>query len=255
MLRTRVIPALLVHEGRLVKTTRFGRFAYVGDPCNTVRIFNELEVDELMLLDIAPRRRARGPDLRLVADIADEAFMPVAYGGAIRSLEDARAVLSLGIEKVVVNSEFAARPEVVTQIAGTFGSQAIIGSVDYRVQRGGRRTAFCDSGRTRTGWTAAELALRLTEAGAGEILATCIDREGTWDGLDLEGLRAISDAVSVPVIAHGGIGTLRHLREAVVQGGASAIAVGSMVVFQKRGNGVLVNFPDPRQLGQVLPGS
>ena len=253
MLRTRIIPALLVRDGSLVKTVRFGRFTYVGDPCNTVRIFNELEVDELMVLDISPDRATRGPDLRLIADIADECFMPLAYGGAIRSFSDAKAVFEVGVEKIVVNTAAMDCPELVEAIARVYGNQAVVGSVDYRIAGGERRVVAGNSGRNRTNRAAAEWASELARHGAGEILATCIDREGTWSGIDSIGVREISDAVSVPVIAQGGAGSLEDLSDAVSRGGASAVAVGSLVVFQRRGMGVLVNFPEQRRLREMVP--
>lgn len=253
MLRTRVIPALLVRNRSLVKTRRFGSFSYVGDPCNTVRIFNELEVDELMLLDISADRAQRGPDLRLIADVADECFMPVAYGGGIRSLDDARAVFASGIEKVVVNTAAADRPSLLSEISSVYGTQAVVASIDVRRGPLGKPTVRTDGARRRTGLDPAGWAVEAQRLGAGEILLTSIDREGTWDGFDVDLVRQVSEAVSVPVIAHGGAGSLEHLREAVSAGGASAVAVGSMVVFQRRGMGVLVNFPESAALREILP--
>lgn len=255
MLRTRIIPALLLRDGSLVKTVRFGRFAYVGDPCNTVRIFNELEVDEVMVLDTSPNRAKRGPDLELLADLATECFMPLAYGGAIRTMADAKAVFALGVEKIVINTAASASPGLVTEIACTYGSQAVIASIDYRIDRGGRREVAFDSGRQRTGRTPSAWAAELADRGAGEILATCIDREGCWSGIDVEGIREVSAAVNVPVIAHGGAGSLKDIGLAVRKGGASAVALGSMVVFQRRDMGVLVNFPDPACLDAELRGA
>lgn len=255
MLRSRVIPALLVRNGSLVKTRRFGSFSYVGDPCNTVRIFNELEVDELMLLDISPDRAQRGPDLRLIADVADECFMPVAYGGGIGSLDDARAIFATGIEKVVINTAAVARPDLISEIATLYGSQAVIVSIDVKRGLLGAQTVRTGNGRRRTGLDPVAWAKEAARLGAGEILLTSIDREGTWDGFDLKLVRQVADAVTVPVIAHGGAGSLSDIGLAVRRGGASAIALGSMVVFQRRDMGVLVNFPDPARLAAELRGA
>jgi imidazole glycerol-phosphate synthase subunit HisF len=252
MLRTRVIPVLLVRDGCLVKTVRFGRCAYVGDPCNTVRIFNELEVDELLVLDISLKRTMRGPDLRLISDLADECFMPLGYGGGVRTLDDARAIFATGIEKVVINTAAVARPDLIGEIASVYGSQAVIVSID--VMRGllGAQRVRTENGRRGTGLHPVVWAKQAARLGAGEILLTSIDREGTWDGFDLDLVRRVADAVTVPVIAHGGAGCMQDIRNAVAKGGSSAVALGSMVVFQKRGMGVLVNFPDSLSLMEIL---
>jgi cyclase len=248
MLRTRVIPALLLREASLVKTVRFGRFTYVGDPCNTVRIFNELEVDELLLLDISATRERRAPDLALLADIADECFMPLGYGGGIRSFADAQNILRLGFEKVVVNTHAAADPSFITALAEHFGSQAVIVSIDVRRSLRGPNRVYTCSGSRNTGRDPVAWAQEVETRGAGEILLTSIAREGTWKGFDLALVKAVTDSVRIPVIAHGGAGSLDHIVQAVGTAGASAVALGSMVVFQKKNCGVLVNFPDPAQL-------
>jgi cyclase len=253
MLRTRVIPALLLRNDSLVKTIRFGKFTYVGDPCNTVRIFNELEVDELLFLDITATRERRPPNLKLLAEIANECFMPLGYGGGIRSLADARAVFETGIEKVVINTAAVARPQVIREVAAVYGNQAVIVSIDVRRGLTGRQSVWISNARRNTGLDPVAWAKQAAEMGAGEILLTSVDREGTWDGFDVQLIRRVADALSVPVIAHGGAGSLKDIGDAVTQGGASAVAVGSMVVFQKRGMGVLVNFPDADSLKEALP--
>jgi len=244
MLRTRIIPAMLLRNESLVKTIRFGKFTYVGDPCNTVRIFNELEVDELLFLDITATREKRSPNLKILAEIADECFMPLCYGGGINSIDQAKSIFDIGFEKVAINSYATERPEFVSELAKHYGNQAVIASID--VQRGflGKQLVHTCSGRKRTKLNPVAWAKELELRGAGEILLTSIDREGTWDGFDLELIKSITDAVSIPVIAHGGAGSLKHISDAVKLGGASAVALGSMVVFQKKGMGVLVNFPE-----------
>jgi cyclase len=251
MLRPRVIPTLLLRHDSLVKTVQFGRFSYIGDPTNTVRIFNEVEVDELAFLDITATLDGRGPNLRLLADIANECFMPLSYGGGIRSFEQARDILHAGFEKVVVNSATHEDPALVTRLADHFGSQAVIASID--VQRTGRRASvWTRSGTRDTGLGPVAWAQEMERRGAGEILLTAIDREGTWTGYDLDLVRQVVDAVQVPVIANGGAGSVEDIGDVVRTAGASAAAVGSLVVFQKRGMGVLVNFPSPRRLERAL---
>lgn len=252
MLRTRVIPALLVRDGCLVKTVRFGRFSYVGDPCNTVRIFNELEVDELFVLDISKDRANSGPNLPLLSDLADECFMPLGYGGGVRSLDDARAIFASGIEKVVINTAAVDRPELISEIANVYGTQAVVVSIDVKRGLFGFESVRTSSAQRRTTLDPVEWAKQAVLLGAGEILLTSVDREGTWDGFDLELLRRVSDAVSVPVIAHGGAGCLQDISNAVAIGRASAVALGSMVVYQKQGMGVLVSFPDASSLEKIL---
>lgn len=252
MLRTRVIPVLLLRGESLVKTVRFGHFTYVGDPANTVRIFNELEVDELMFLDITATLEGRRPNPRVLAGIADECFMPLGYGGGIRSLDDARAVFDIGFEKVAVNSAAVADRALIPAIAEVFGSQAVVASIDVKRDLFGRQRVRTRGGRTATGLDPIAWAQEVERLGAGEILLTAVDREGTWSGFDLDLVRRVTDAVSIPVIAHGGAGSVCDIGAAVTQGGASAVAVGSLVVFQKKGMGVLVNFPEESALRAVL---
>jgi len=252
MLRPRVIPALLLRHESLVKTVRFGRFSYIGDPCNTVRIFNELEVDELLFLDITATREGRPPNLRLLRDIADECFMPLAYGGGIRSLEQAKAIFDTGIEKVALNAAALERPGTLSEIAGHYGSQAVIAAVDVKADWRGRARVYRHDRRSVTDMDPVEWAREVERCGAGEILLTAVDREGTWSGFDLALIKAVTSAVGIPVVAHGGAGRVEQIAAALHVGGASAVALGSMVVFQKQGMGVLVNFPEERQLRAIL---
>ncbi len=248
MLRTRVIPALLLREESLVKTVQFGRYTYVGDPANTVRIFNELEVDELLFLDITASLEARGPNLAVLADIANECFMPLGYGGGISAPAQAEAVFGLGFEKVVLNTHATRRPALIGEIARHYGSQAVVVSIDVKAGRFSGASVYAEGGRHDTRRDPVVWAREVEALGAGEILLTSVDREGTWAGFDQDLIAGVADAVSIPVIAHGGAGSIEHIRTAVKNAGASAVALGSMVVFQKRGMGVLVNFPDPDQL-------
>lgn len=252
MLRTRVIPTLLLRNESLVKTVRFGKFTYVGDPVNTVRIFNELEVDELLFLDTTASREDHGPNLKVLADIADECFMPLGYGGGIRSLGQAKGVFDIGFEKVVINTNAVENPALISEIAAHYGNQAVIISIDVKKSMFGGQSVRTLGGRRNTHREPVSWAIEVEKMGAGEILLTSIDREGTWEGLDLELVKRVTDAVSIPVIAHGGAGTVEHIVKVVKQANASAVALGNMVVFQKKGMGVLVNFPDQRSLQSLL---
>lgn len=252
MLRTRVIPCLLLRNQSLVKTVQFGRFDYIGDPTNTCRIFNELEVDELAFLDITASIEKREPNFNTLSEVADECFMPLSYGGGIRSVNIAGRVLQLGFEKIILNTATTRKPELVKEISKEFGSQSVIVSIDVKTSFFGSQTCRGMSGRNNTGKDPSEWARKMEDQGAGEILLTSIDREGTWTGFDIDLIHSVSEAVNIPVIAHGGASTVKDIGDAVKRGGASAIALGSMVVYQKRGMGVLVNFPETSELEGVL---
>jgi cyclase len=252
MLRVRVIPVLLLDDESLVKTRRFARPAYIGDPCNTVRIFNELEVDELAFLDITATPQGRGPNFALLKDIAEECFMPLSYGGGLSSFDQAARVFDTGFEKVVLNSHVHTRPALVEEIARVYGSQAVVVGIDVRRDPFGREHVVTHNARKRQAPGAVEWARRVEALGAGEILLTSVEREGSWRGYDLDLVRRVSDAVAIPLIAHGGAGGVEHLARAVREGHASSVAVGSMVVFQKEGYGVLVNFPERETLEAAL---
>jgi cyclase len=252
MLRTRVMPALLLRGESLIKTVRFGKFTYIGDPCNTVRIFNELEVDELVFLDISATVEKRPPNLQLLADIANECFMPLTYGGGVRTVDDARRILGIGFEKIAINSHAVENPGLIEGLSSTFGSQAIIVSIDVRSTYMRKRQVVTHGGRCWTGLDPVEWARRAEALGAGEILLTSVNQEGSWNGFDYGLVKEVCSAVSVPVIAHGGAGAVEDIEKVVKGSGASAVALGSMVVFQKKGMGVLVNFPDRSMLERTL---
>jgi cyclase len=248
MLKTRIIPALLLREDALVKTIKFRNSGYIGDPINTVRIFNELEVDELVFLDIEATTHARKPNLHILSEIANECFMPLAYGGGLQDFVTATEIFSIGFEKVVLNAACHTNPELVEQIAGHFGNQAVVASVDVKKNFWGNYEVWTHSGTRNTKKNPITWCKHLEELGAGEILLTSIDCEGTWAGFDVELTCKVSEAVTVPVIAHGGAGSLDHIEKVVYEGKASAVALGSMVVYQQKGLGVLVNFPDELKL-------
>jgi cyclase len=228
--RIRVIPCLDVHNGRVVKGVNFVDLRDAGDPVEAAKAYDAAGADELCFLDITASHEGRDTILDVVARTAEVCFMPLTVGGGVRSHEDARALLLAGADKVAVNSAAVARPELVTDIAERFGSQCVVGSVDAR-RSGSGWEVFTHGGRKGTGVDAVAHAIRLAELGAGELLVTSMDRDGTREGFDLELTRAIADAVSVPVIASGGVGGLAHLAEGVTQGHASAVLAASIFHF------------------------
>ena len=239
MLRTRVIPCLLLRGAGLVKTTRFTDAKYVGDPINAIRIFNDKEVDELVLLDIAATRAGRGPSFSLIEEVAGECFMPLAYGGGISTCEQARRILKLGVEKVIFNTTAWRSPQVLREAATEFGSQAVVASIDVRRKWLGRYEVCVAGASEATRMDPVEYARRMEDLGVGEILLTAVDRDGTMSGYDLAMVASVARAVSVPVIASGGAGSLTDFREAVNQG-ASAVAAGAMFVFHGPHRAVLL---------------
>ncbi len=228
--RTRVIPCLDVANGRVVKGVNFIDLRDAGDPVEAARAYDAAGADELCFLDITASHEGRDTILDIVARTAEVCFMPLTVGGGVRSADDARALLLAGADKVAVNSAAVARPELVADIANRFGSQCVVGSVDARQTESGWEV-FTHGGRKPTGIDAVAHAIRLAELGAGELLVTSMDRDGTRDGYDLALTRAIADAVSVPVIASGGVGGLHHLVEGVTQGHASAVLAASIFHF------------------------
>jgi cyclase len=246
MFRARIIPVLLLRGNGLVKTRRFKDPVYVGDPVNAVRIFSEKEADELVVLDIDASREGREPNYELVSEIAGECFMPVAYGGGVGSLAQIRRLIRCGIEKVVINSAAVESTEIVREASAVFGSQAVVGAIDVRRTLLGGYRVFAVSGTRETKLKPEEHASRLVAAGAGEIFLNDIDNDGQMQGYDLALIRKVSGRVDVPVVACGGAGNMEHMKRALSEGGASAVAAGSMFVFQGKRRAVLINYPgDP----------
>jgi cyclase len=229
--RIRVIPCLDVANGRVVKGVNFVDLKDAGDPVEQARAYDLAGADELCFLDITASHEARGTLLDVVRRTAEVCFMPLTVGGGVRTVEDARALLLAGADKVAVNSAAVSRPEVVAEIAGRMGSQCVVASVDARRTASGNWEIFTHGGRKPTGIDAVEHAVRLAGLGAGELLVTSMDGDGTQGGYDLELTRTIADAVPVPVIASGGVGTLDHLVEGVTQGHASAVLAASIFHF------------------------
>ena len=250
----RIIPTLLLRGDGLVKTVRFKDAKYVGDPINAVRLFNDLAVDELIFLDIDATAKGREPPFERIAEIAGEAFMPICYGGGVTSFDQASRLFKSGVEKVALTTALIETPELVRQIADTFGEQAVVAGIDVKRDWLGKSRAMVKAGSSKTGFDPVTLAKRAAELGAGEILLMSIDREGTFQGYDLDLVRAVSAAVSIPVIASGGAGALPHMRQAI-DAGASAAAAGSLFVYKGPHRAVLINYPTRPELRALLGSS
>lgn len=245
-MRPRLIPTLLLKAGGLYKTKKFADPVYIGDPINAVRIFNEKGVDEVILLDIDASVEGRPPDFDRIADIVSEAFVPVCYGGGVRSIEDFSRLLKLGVEKVAINSALQDGFELVTEAASHFGSQSVVVSID--VKRGlFNRLDHVTRSATVVGRQSPIDAARAAEAaGAGEIMLTAVDRDGMMNGYDSKLISSVACAVGVPVIASGGAASLQDMLEAMYVSGASAATAGSLFVFQGKHRAVLITYPDER---------
>lgn len=243
MVSARVIPCLLLRNTGLVKTVKFKRPVYLGDPRNVVRIFNEKEVDELVILDILATSENRKPQFDLLEEIVSEAFMPVSYGGGINDLEDAKKILKLGVEKIVMNTYAIRCPRFIEETADVVGSQSVVVSLDVRRNLRGKYTLYSSSGQKKEKVDPFEFAIQVEKLGAGELLINSIDRDGTMSGYDIGLIRMISESVTIPVIACGGAGSIDHFVEALKYGQASAVAAGSFFVFQGNHRAVLISYP------------
>ena len=252
MIQPRVIPCLLLRRGGLVKTVGFENAKYVGDPINAVRIFNEKEVDELVLLDIEASRAGVEPDYDQIREIVSEAFMPIAYGGGVRSVGQAQRLVNLGVEKVVVNTAALESPGLLRAMADRLGSSSVVLAADARKDWRGRYKAY-NSARQQSGIDLLEHLRQGVAAGAGEVFLNDVARDGTGKGYDLELIRVVAHALEVPVIACGGAGKPEHFVEAI-RAGASAVAAGSLFVYMGRHRAVMINYPDAKVLKEMFQG-
>lgn len=254
MLRPRIIPCLLVHKGGLVKTQGFKDPKYVGDPINAVRIFNEKEADELMVLDIDATVNKVAPDFALIAKLAAECRMPLCYGGGVTTADQAARIVDMGVEKVAVSAAAIANPSLLTQMADAVGRQSVVAVIDVRKRTGlfAKGYEVCThNGKTSYKVEPVTLAMQLQEAGAGEIVVNSVDRDGHMQGYDLELAAQFKQALKVPVTFLGGAGSLDHLGDLVSKLGVVGAAAGSLFVFKGKYRAVLINYPTPQQKKQL----
>jgi cyclase len=240
MLRLRAIPCLQIYDRSIVKTIKFKNQKYIGDPINTVRIFNELEVDELVILDIKASKEDKPIDFDYLKQLAGECFMPLAYGGGIKTKEDALKIIRLGFEKIIINSTCFENPNVIRSIISHIGSQSVIGAMDVSKSFFRKTIVTSKSNKLKHKISPTDWAKKLVGLGIGELLITSVENEGTWSGFDLDLLQSISDIVEVPIIINGGAGSLYDINEAFNKG-ASGVGLGSIVIYQNKGMGVLIN--------------
>jgi cyclase len=248
MFRPRVIPCLLLKNNGLVKSVKFKNYTYIGDPLNAVKIFNEKKADELVFLDITATKEKRVIDLNLVKNIGEECNMPFAVGGGICKIEQIRALLKAGAEKVCINSFVYEDFNFIKKASDEFGSSTIVVSIDVKKNIFGKQKVYINSGTKATDIEPVKYAQKAAEMGAGEIIINSIDRDGTMEGYDIDLIKKIADSVDIPVVALGGAGSLNDLKLAVNTGNASAIAAGSMFVYHGTRKAVLINFPTQKEL-------
>ncbi len=250
MRRVRVIPVLLLQNRKLVKTQKFSSPRYIGDPMNALRIFNEKEVDEVVVLDIGAGDR--GPDFEFISTLVSECFMPLAYGGGIRSYEQAQKLFSSGVEKVVLGAAAFDTPEIITEISKNYGAQSSVVCMDVKKSFFSGKRVYSRHTKSHPGELPIDFARRMQSLGAGEIILQSVDLDGTLEGYDVPLLRQISEAVQVPVVALGGAGKFDDFNKAVRDGKASAVAAGSMFVFQGPHRAILISYPETAQLERLL---
>jgi imidazole glycerol-phosphate synthase subunit HisF len=250
MILPRVIPVLLLQNRGLVKSVNFKDNKYIGDPINAVRIFNEKEVDELCLLDIEASKHGKEPDYKFIEEIGSEAFMPFAYGGGITNLEQAKRILKLGAEKLILNTVLFSNVNLVRDIANHVGSQSVVASIDIKKNMWGKYTVYSHAMKKNMAIDILTFIDELVEAGIGELLINSVDLDGKMEGLDITLIQRISQIVNVPLIACGGVGNLEHIKNGVCSG-ADAVAAGSMFVFHGKHKAVLINYPEREKLKNI----
>lgn len=246
----RVIPILQLKDEALVKTKAFKKPFYIGDPVNTVKIFNELEVDELAIVDIEASKKGSVPNFDVLRDIADECFMPLAYGGGVTTFEQAKEIFKMGYEKIIFNSLLYTNPQEVKKISDYFGAQSIVGAIDVKSNLFGKKSCYSISATKNEKMTIKDCVRLYEKMGVGEILLTSVDSEGSWSGLNDDLLSVIDGLTSLPVIINGGVGNSDHILQGLSK--CEAVGTSSFLIFQGKGNGVLVNFPDRERINDYV---
>ncbi|WP_306591091.1 AglZ/HisF2 family acetamidino modification protein [Geothrix sp. 21YS21S-4] len=253
MLRPRIIPCLLVHQGGLVKTVEFKAPRYVGDPINAVKIFNEKETDELAVLDIDATVHQIEPNFKLIANLAAECRMPLCYGGGVKRADQARKIIGLGVEKVAISSAAIERPALIREASSEIGAQSVVVVLDVRSgPKGGVYEIWTHNGQRNTGRSLVDVAQEVESLGAGEIVINAIDRDGIGKGYDLDLARTVRQAVHVPITLLGGAGSLHDIRLLVEACGIVGAAAGSLFVFKGPYRAVLINYPNPSAKDELV---
>lgn len=252
MLRPRIVPCLLVQNGGLVKTVQFGNPKYVGDPINAVKIFNEKQADELIVLDIDATAQGREPNYRLISQFAAECRMPLCYGGGVKTVEQASRIIGLGVEKVAVSSAAVEQPSIVSAMAEAVGGQSVLVVLDVKPAASGGYEVWTHNGKRRTGKAFVETLQQLEALGAGEILVNSIDRDGAMRGYDLPLAALVRRSVTLPLTFLGGAGALSHIGDLIAQCGVIGAAAGSFFVFKGPYRAVLISYPSPQQKDELV---
>jgi cyclase len=252
MLRTRIIPVLLLKDGRLVKGKQFKNHKYVGDPINTVKIFNEKEVDELFFLDLSITQESREPDFYLIKDIASEALMPFGYGGGIQNVSQVERLFSIGVEKVIINTAAFFNFKIIKEVVKVAGSQSIVISIDVKKSLFNDYEVYVQNGKVNTKLDPVTYAKKMQDGGVGELIVNSIDREGTGKGYDLELLEMVTKAVNIPVVGLGGAGCLQDLAEAKNKTKVSGLAAGDLFIFYGKHKAVLITYPKYAELEKLF---
>lgn len=250
MLKNRIIPCLLIQDNKLIKTEKFNNSKYIGDYLNAIKIFNEKEVDELIVLDISASKNKKGPNFKIIENFSSECFMPVCYGGGISSLEHAKKIFKLGIEKICIQTSALENPHLIYELSKYFGSQSIILSIDIKKNIFGKYQIFRSDKKKviKENWI--ELIKKYTELGVGEILLNSVDNDGVMKGMDLEMIKIANKFLKVPLISIGGVGKIKDIKEALIAG-ADAVAAGSYFIFYGSHKAVLISYPKDQFLTEL----
>ncbi|WP_108245603.1 AglZ/HisF2 family acetamidino modification protein [Muricauda brasiliensis] len=248
----RIIPCLLLRDSGLVKTVKFKKTTYIGDPINAVKIFNEKEVDELIFLDIDATRNKTEPPYQAIQDIATECFMPFCYGGGVNNVEQIRKLLASGAEKIAINTAAFKDPNFIRNAVSIFGSSTIVVSIDYKKNLFGKPVVYVNGGRTSTKKNLLNYVKEIEMLGVGEILLNSIDRDGTMEGYDIGMIKDVSVSVEIPVVACGGAGNMDDLKQVLAQTEVTGVAAGSMFIYQGKKRGVLISYPNQEEIKNII---
>lgn len=246
----RLIPCLLISEGDMVKTRRFRKPVYIGDPVNTARIYNDKEVDELIVIDITCSRNKTEPNYKIIKELASECFMPLCYGGGITNMKTVDRLFSLGVEKICIQEAFFEQQDFIREIIQKYGSQSLVISLDIKKNIFGEKKLYRSGSNKRSKLSYRDFVAKVAESGAGELLLCSVDHEGEMSGLDYELIKEIKEMINIPLIVTGGVGNIEHIANGF-KAGANAVAVGSFFVFKGPLRGVLISYPSPEEISKI----